>query len=66
MATHNKTVDKGSTVRGKGVNLWPSNRVDAPTDIPGRGRTNPYSSGVLPLRYTERSIKSSAPSLPAS
>ena len=33
MATHNKTVDKGSTARGKGVNLWPTYTLEPPTDI---------------------------------
>ena len=34
MTTHNETVDKGSTAREKGGNLWRNFRLEPPTDIP--------------------------------
>jgi hypothetical protein len=36
MTTHNETVDKGSTAREKGGNLWRTFRLEPPTDIAGR------------------------------
>jgi hypothetical protein len=47
MTTHNETVDKGSTARGKGVNLWRTFRLGLPTDIPGRGPSCPLNKGCL-------------------
>ena len=36
MTTHNETVDKVSTARVKGDNLWRTFRLGPPTDIAGR------------------------------
>ena len=59
MATHNETVDKGSTAREKGGNLRPAFRLGVPTDILGCPVEN-EAMAVGPLPYTEGSTRHSS------